>query len=78
MHRTNIYLTEEQERALDQRARRAGTTRSAVVRDILDRDLNGAPAIDPEVAAVFGELYDRYDEVVGDLFDDDPDLRIER
>lgn len=78
MHRTNIYLTDEQERAVDRRARQAGTTRSAVVRDIIDRDLDGAPAIEPDVAAVFGEFYDRYDEVVGDLFDNDPDLRIER
>lgn len=78
MHRTNIYLTDEQERALDERARRAGTTRSAVVREIIDRDLEAPRPIDPEIAAGFHELFERYDELVGDMFDDDPDLRIER
>ncbi len=78
VHRTNIYLTDEQERALDQRARQAGVTRSAVVRDIIDRDLDGAPAIEPDVAAVFGELAELYDEITEGMFDDDPDLRIER
>ncbi|HXH59545.1 CopG family transcriptional regulator [Iamia sp.] len=78
MHRTNIYLTDEQERALDQRARQAGTTRSAVVRDIIDRDLEAPRAIDPEVAAGFAELADLYDEITEGMFDDDPDVRIER
>src|SRR3546814_3275894 len=39
MQRTNIYLTEDQQRALDVRARRAGTNRSAVLREILDAEL---------------------------------------
>lgn len=77
MHRTNIYLTEEQERALDARARVEGRTRSAVLRAILDRELAGVP-LDDEVQAAFAALADDYDELVGDLFDDDPDLRIDR
>src|SRR3546814_19305263 len=43
MQRTNIYLTEEQQQALDVRARRAGTNRSAALREILD----AAPAHPP-------------------------------
>lgn len=78
MHRTNIYLTEEQERALDERARRADTTRSAIVREILDRDLAATPGIDPEIAAGFRAIAEVYDEITDGLFDDDPDLRIER
>ncbi|MGI8937491.1 MAG: CopG family transcriptional regulator [Iamia sp.] len=78
MHRTNIYLTEEQERALDERARRGGTTRSAIVRDIIDRDLGRDGVLTEEVKAGFAELAERYDELTDGMFDDDPDLRIER
>lgn len=78
MHRTNIYLTEEQEQALDERARRADTTRSAIVREIIDRDLAATTAIDPSVAAGFRELADVYGEITDGLFDDDADLRIDR
>jgi hypothetical protein len=31
-----------------------------------------------EVTKVFGELADRFDGLAGELFADDPDLRIER
>ncbi|CAN5717464.1 hypothetical protein BH24ACT4_BH24ACT4_11160 [soil metagenome] len=78
MHRTNIYLTEEQERALDERARRGGTTRSAIVRDIIDRDLGRDGVLTEEAKAGFAELAERYDELTDGMFDDDPDLRIER
>lgn len=78
MHRTNVYLTEEQEQALDDRARREGTNRSAVLRDIIDRDLARTSPIDPEAAAALAELAELYDEITDGLFDDDPDLRIER
>jgi plasmid stability protein len=77
MFRTNIYLTDEQERALRARASAEGTTKSAVVRDILDRDLleqTSDAAVDDEL----GLLSDSYFDLVGDLFDHDPDLRIER
>ena len=77
MHRTNIYLTEEQERALDARARAEGTTRSAVLRSILDRELTGV-ALDSDLREGFAALADGYGELVDGLFDADPDLLIER
>ena len=77
MHRTNIYLTDEQERALDARARAEGTTRSAVLRAILDQEL-AAPSVDPGLQEAFAALADGYEQLAGDLFDDDPDLRIDR
>lgn len=77
MHRTNIYLTDEQERALDTRARAEGTTRSAVLRAILDREL-ATPTVDPGLQEGFAALVDGYRELTADLFDDDPDLRIDR
>ena len=77
MHRTNLYLTPDQERALDTRASAAGMSRSALVRRIIDEALS--PVDSPDVAAeeAFGRLADAYHDVVGRLFDDDPDLRIE-
>ena len=77
MQRTNIYLTEAQQRALDARARRAGTTRSAVLRGILDAELGEPEPVDPQVQAAFAALADRHVELLGGLFDDDPDLRID-
>ena len=45
MLRTQIYLSEGQTRELDRRARARGTTRSAVIREALERYL--APTWDP-------------------------------
>lgn len=78
MHRTNIYLTDEQVEALDAEAKRTGTTRSEVVRDAIDASVPRRRPIDPEAAAALRELGERWDEIVGDMFQDDPDLRIER
>lgn len=78
MRRTNIYLSDEQVRALDAEAAQAGTTRSDRIRAIVDEHLSTRPAIDPEVAAAFAEIAEVYDEITEHLFDDDPDLRIER
>lgn len=78
MHRTNIYLTDEQVVALDAEAEQGGTTRSELVRTIIDQHVAAKPAVDPEVAAAFAEIADVYDEITETLFDDDPDLRIER
>lgn len=77
MHRTNVYLTEEQERALDARARVAGTSRSAVLREILDDELCLA-APSTEVEAGLADLALGYDQLVAGLFDEDPDLRIDQ
>lgn len=79
MHRTNIYLTEEQVRALDAEAQQTGTTRSDIIREAIDEHISTTPVtVGPAVAAALDELGGRWDELVGDLFQDDPDLRIER
>jgi predicted DNA-binding protein len=36
MHRTQIYLADEQERALADRARQVGRTKSALIREAID------------------------------------------
>lgn len=78
MHRTNLYLTEEQERKLDARARANRMSRSAYVRRLIDRVLEEQEPVAPEIQHQLGELADTYEDIVGSLFDDDPDLRIER
>ena len=78
MHRTNLYLTEDQERRLDARARARRISRSAYVRQIIDRALQEPEPVAQEVQGRLAALADSYEEIVGGLFDDDPDLRIER
>jgi hypothetical protein len=78
MHRTNLYLTEEQERKLDARAKAVRMSRSAYVRRIIDRALDEPEPLPPEVRDKLAEFADSYHGLVGDLFDEDPDLRIER
>lgn len=78
MHRTNLYLTEEQERKLDARARASRLTRSAYVRQIIDRALQEPEPMAREVEIRLAELADCYGEIVSGVFDDDPDLRIDR
>jgi hypothetical protein len=78
MHRTNLYLTDEQERALDARARAAGISRSAIVRRIIDRELAAAQPPDPAVEEELRALADAYHGVAAGMFDDDSDLRIDR
>jgi metal-responsive CopG/Arc/MetJ family transcriptional regulator len=78
MHRTNIYLTDEQVKELDERAALAGTNRSEVVRELLDEGLRRPAKLSPGAVAALTELGERWDELVGDMFQDDPDLRIER
>lgn len=78
MHRTNLYLTEEQERKLDARAKSVHMSRSAYVRRIIDRALDEPEPLAPGVRDKLAELADSYHELVGDLFDEDPDLRIDR
>lgn len=40
MQRTNIFLTEEQQRRLDRRAQEEGVSKSSLVRQILDEALD--------------------------------------
>jgi predicted transcriptional regulator len=44
VHRTQIYLDDEQERALAERARRLGATKSALIREAIDGYLTPASA----------------------------------
>src|SRR3546814_17759043 len=77
MQRTNIYLTEDQQRALDVRARMAGTNRSAVLREILDDELAQPATPDEQLRAPFAALADPHAQPVARLFDDDPALTID-
>jgi hypothetical protein len=77
MHRTNLYLTPEQERDLDARARATGVSRSALVRSIIDRELARLGPVEPDAEAALRLVADGYQEAVAGLFDDDPDLRID-
>jgi len=57
MNRTNIYLTDEQRDRLDARARAAGMSRAELVRQVLDRSLNGEPdGLAADVAAIEGSF----------------------
>ena len=77
MHRTNVYLTEDQTRYLEARADAAGTTRSAVLRDIID-DVAARPVtLDDEVKRAFAALTEEYADVSARLFADDPDLSVD-
>jgi len=41
MHRTNIYLTERQKKALHKEARKLGVSVAELIRRILDKHLDG-------------------------------------
>lgn len=77
MHRTNLYLTEEQEKRLDARAKTHRISRSAYVRRIIDRVLDEPEPLRPEVEVQLREFADVYLDVAGDLFEGDPDLSID-
>lgn len=60
MQRTNIYLDEEQARALDEAARARGVSRAALIRRLIDRGLDqGDRDVESDLAAIevsFGVL----------------------
>ena len=65
MNRTNIYLTDEQRRRLDARARAEGVSRAELIRSMLDRALDegGSELLDADLAAIdgsFGALTDEF------------------
>lgn len=76
MQRTNIYLTEAQTEYLRARAAAAGTTRSAVLRELIDSAAAQPVTLDAEIQRAFAELADNYGEVAKRLFGDDPELSI--
>jgi len=67
MHRTNIYLSEEQHRRIGTMAASDGVTRAAVVRRLIDAALGAAtgPSTDSALEASFGIWAGRPDEEVG-------------
>lgn len=70
MQRTNIFLTEEQQRRLDRRAKEEGVSKSALIRMILDEALDIARAsTTPEQAieATSGIWSDRDDAELDDV-----------
>jgi hypothetical protein len=75
VHRTNIYLTETEQAGLDARAAAEGSTRSDLVRSIVDRELNLAE--DSDLDEIFGELAAELANRARLLSSDDPDLRVD-
>ena len=72
MERTNIYLTEEQQRRLSHRAKAEGVTKSTIVRQILDEALAiSAPLLSAEnaVAESFGIWSDRPETQLDDVLE---------
>ena len=69
MKRTNIYLTEEQDRLLATRARALSISKAEAVRRILDEGLGIAATQDVEQAleASFGVWSDRSQKEIDDL-----------
>ena len=72
-----MYLTEGQTRYLEARAEATGTTRSAVLRNIIDDAAARPTVLDDEVKRAFAALADEYAEVSARLFADDPDLSVD-
>jgi predicted transcriptional regulator len=58
MHRTQIYLGDEQERALSARARTLGRTKSALIREAIDSYLTPPPAADAGLARLRAAVAD--------------------
>jgi hypothetical protein len=73
MRRTNIYLSEKEQAALDARAVVEGSTCSDVLRSIVDRELSLAAA--PEVDLALAEAASEIARRARGLARSDPDLR---
>jgi hypothetical protein len=54
--RTQIYLTEEQRRRLDERGHREGRPLASLIREAVDRYLEIAPEADEALDGTFGSL----------------------
>lgn len=75
VRRTNIYLSEVEQQALDARAAAEGVSRSDVVRSVIDRALNLDD--DAEIDAVLADLAGELAAVARRFAATDPDLRAE-
>ena len=74
VRRTNIYLTQVEQAALDARAAAEGSTRSEVLRALVDRELNLDTEASGDVDAALAELAGELAERSRQLSADDPDL----
>lgn len=74
VRRTNIYLTVAEQAALDARAAADGSTRSEVLRALVDREFNLETESSGEVDAALAELAGELAARSRQLSDDDPDL----
>lgn len=77
MQRTNVYLTEAQSEFLETRAAAAGTTRSAVLRDLIDTAAAQPVTVDAQIQRALAEFADNYGGVSKRLFENDPELSID-
>lgn len=75
VRRTNIYLSDTEQAGLDARAAAEGSTRSDVIRSLVDRELNLADEADLDT--LLGQLASELAEQARTLASDDPDLRID-
>ncbi len=75
VRRTNIYLSEVEQAALDAKAAVEGSTRSDVLRNIVDRELN-LDGDDAEVDAALAEVAAEIAKKARALSRHDPDLRV--
>jgi hypothetical protein len=69
MRRTNIYLTDEQQRHIGAKARVGGVSKAEVVRRLLDSALgigDGEQAAEAAVEASFGIWADRPDQEIAE------------
>ncbi|MGH9170805.1 MAG: hypothetical protein ACRD0Z_08030 [Acidimicrobiales bacterium] len=76
MHRTNIYLTERQEAALDARGVASGSNRSEVIRAILDAEL-GLDDVDSDLDEALASSAAGIAMLARRLSARDPDLSID-
>ena len=77
MRRTNIYLSEDEQVALDALAAVQGSTRSDVLRSIVDRELNLVEQDDPDLDAALAEAAGDLAALARTMCADDPDLSVE-
>jgi metal-responsive CopG/Arc/MetJ family transcriptional regulator len=80
MNRTNIYLTDEQRRRLDARARAEGVSRAELIRSMLDRALDegGSELLDADLAAIDGSFAALTDELSIDRHDGAREAHLQR
>lgn len=80
MHRTNIYLTDEQREQLDARATAEGMSRAELVRQMLDRALHGeSDRLEADLAAIDDSFDSMGDDVLAlDRSDGERGAHLER